>query len=62
MRKALLWIGIIALLMGILFIGQGTGNFPYPRESFMIGEMPWAWRGLALAVTGLVALAASRLV
>ncbi len=62
MRRVLLWIGIIALLMGILFIGQGTGYFPYPRESFMIGEMPWAWRGLALAVAGLVALAASRLV
>ncbi len=62
MRKTLLWIGILALLMGILFIGQGTGYFPYPRESFMIDEMPWAWRGLALAIAGLVALLASRLI
>ena len=60
MRKTLLWIGILALLMGILFIGQGTGYFPYPRESFMIDEMPWAWRGLALAAAGLVAIAVSR--
>jgi hypothetical protein len=57
MRKTLLWIGIIALLMGILFIGQGTGYFPYPRESFMIGEIPWAWRGFWLAVAGLAAVA-----
>jgi len=60
MRKTLLWIGILALLMGILWIGQGTGYFPYPRESFMIDEMPWAWRGLGLAVAGLVAVIVSR--
>jgi len=57
MRKTLLWIGILALLMGILFIGQGAGYFPYPRESFMIDEMPWAWRGLGLAIAGLAAMA-----
>jgi len=57
MRRALFWIGIIALLMGAVWIGQGTGYFPYPRESFMIDEMPWAWRGAGLAVAGLIALA-----
>ncbi len=62
MKKTLFWLGILALLLGILFIGQGTGYFPYPRESFMIDEMPWAWRGLALAIAGLVALLASRLI
>lgn len=29
MKKVLLWLGILALLLGILFIGQGTGYFPY---------------------------------
>ncbi len=61
MRKVLFWLGILALLLGILFIGQGTGYFPYPRESFMIDEVPWAWRGLALAIAGLIAIAVSRL-
>jgi hypothetical protein len=60
MRKALFWIGIVALLMGVLWIGQGTGYFPYPHESFMIDETPWAWRGLALAFAGLVVLLVSR--
>ena len=60
MRKTLFWVGLIALLTGILWIGQGTGYFPYPHESFMIDEMPWAWRGAGLAAAGLVAIAVSR--
>jgi hypothetical protein len=60
MRKALFWIGILALLLGVLWIGQGTGYFPYPSESFMIDETPWAWRGLALAVASLAVLLVSR--
>ncbi len=60
MRKTLFWIGLLALLVGVIWIGQGTGYFPYPRESFMIDETPWAWRGLALAVAGLVAIVVSR--
>ena len=32
MRQALLIIGIIAALTGLVWIGQGTGYFPYPRE------------------------------
>jgi len=38
-RRALFWIGGLALALGFLWIGQGTGAFPYPRESFMIDEM-----------------------
>ena len=53
MRKALLVIGIIATLLGLVWIGQGTGYFPYPKESFMISQMSWAYRGIVLAVVGL---------
>jgi hypothetical protein len=60
MRKALFWIGIIALLLGVVWIGQGTGYFPYPPESFMIDETPWAWRGLVLAVVGLAVILVAR--
>ena len=41
MRTALLVIGIIATLLGLVWIGQGTGYFPYPKESFMISQMSW---------------------
>jgi hypothetical protein len=53
MRTALLVIGIIAMLLGLVWIGQGTGYFPYPASSFMISQMPWAYRGIALAVIGI---------
>jgi len=59
-RNSLLSVGVIAILIGLVWIGQGTGYFPYPSSSFMINEMPWAYRGIALAVLGLVAVAVSR--
>jgi len=62
MRTAVLWIGIVAILIGLVWIGQGTGYFPYPSSSFMINDMAWAYYGIALAVLGLVAaLVASRM-
>jgi hypothetical protein len=60
MQRALLVAGILAFLVGLLWIGQGTGVFPYPKESFMIDERPWAWRGAIVAVIGLVLIIVSR--
>ena len=54
MRKLLLVIGILALAIGLLWIGQGTGVIKWPESSFMISQMQWAWYGAALAVVGLV--------
>jgi hypothetical protein len=59
-RKILLIVGILAVAIGLVWIGQGTGHFPYPKTSFMIDQMPWAYRGAALAVAGLVAIFVSR--
>jgi hypothetical protein len=59
-RTALLIIGVLAVLVGVIWIGQGTGYFPYPRSSFMIDRMPWAYRGIGLAIAGLVAIVVSR--
>ena len=52
--------GILAALIGLLWVGQGTGYFPYPGRSFMINQMPWAYGGVILAVLGLVSVAISR--
>jgi hypothetical protein len=59
-RIALLAAGIFFILIGLIWVGQGTGYFPYPNSSFMIDQMPWAYRGGALAVVGLIAVFASR--
>jgi len=61
MKTALLILGIIALLMGLLWIGQGTGVVHWPASSFMIDQRPWIARGAILAVVGLFVIAASRM-
>jgi hypothetical protein len=60
LRKTVLIVGILATLMGIVWVGQGTGYFPYPAESFMIDQMPWAYRGAGLAVVGIIMIAVAR--
>jgi hypothetical protein len=54
MRTALLILGILAVLIGLLWIGQGTGIINWPQSSFMIGQVQWAYYGAALAVVGLI--------
>ena len=51
-RRALLVIGSLIALVGLVWIGQGLGYFRYPERSGMIDQTPWAWRGLGLAVAG----------
>ncbi|MFZ1990314.1 MAG: hypothetical protein WAW96_11150 [Alphaproteobacteria bacterium] len=53
-------LGVLAVLMGLLWIGQGTGLVPWPKQSFMINEMPWAYRRIGLAIGGLFILLISR--
>ena len=54
MRKLLLIIGLLALAVGLLWIGQGTGYVTWPQSSFMISQIQWAYYGGALAVVGLI--------
>jgi hypothetical protein len=60
MRKLLLIVGIVALAIGLLWIGQGTGTVNWPQSSFMIRQIEWAGYGAALAVFGLVLIWQSR--
>ena len=62
MRAPFLTLGILSILIGLLWIGQGTGIVPWPRTSFMINQMPWAYYGAALAAidVGLTGFALSR--
>jgi hypothetical protein len=54
MRLLLLILGILALLIGMLWIGQGTGYVAWPQSSFMISQIQWAYYGAALALVGLI--------
>ncbi|HTH99221.1 MAG TPA: hypothetical protein VL574_17520 [Stellaceae bacterium] len=53
-------IGLALLVLGLVWIGQGTGYFPYPKTSFMIDQMPWAYRGAGVAVAGLLLILIGR--
>jgi hypothetical protein len=54
MRKLLLVVGILALAIGLLWIGQGTGVIAWPQSSFMINQIQWAGYGAVLAAVGLI--------
>ena len=59
MKIALFILGIAALLMGLLWMGQGAGLIHWPASSFMLDERPWVARGAILAVIGLAILVAA---
>jgi uncharacterized membrane protein len=52
--RGLMVLGILALLIGLIWIGQGTGAINWPQSSFMISQIQWAYYGAALAVVGLI--------
>ena len=52
-RFALIIAGSLALLMGLVFVGQGANLIP---GSFMTGDPTWLVVGLILAVVGVVLL------
>jgi hypothetical protein len=54
MRTLLLILGFLALAIGLLWIGQGTGVVRWPQSSFMISQIQWAGYGAALAALGLI--------
>jgi hypothetical protein len=60
MKTALLIVGVLALLMGLLWVGQGMGLVHWPASSFMIDQRPWVTRGAVLALVGLILIFLSR--
>lgn len=50
-------VGIIVILVGALWVGQGLGYLP---GSVMSGVRFWFWVGLVLVLVGLALLVASR--
>ena len=44
--------GVIALLSGLLFVGQGSGFIGWPSNSFMINDFSWVYYGAGIAIIG----------
>jgi hypothetical protein len=60
MQTTLTVIGIVILIAGLVFIGQGSGWFPYPASSFMVGARVWVTYGAIIAAAGAVIAIAAR--
>jgi hypothetical protein len=56
MKTPLTGIGVILLLSGLVFMGQGSRYFPYPAESFMVGATQWIYYGAGIAAIGILLL------
>jgi hypothetical protein len=54
MARSLSIIGFMALAIGLLWIGQGTGAIRWPQSSFMISQLQWAGYGAVLGAVGLI--------
>ncbi|WP_210106058.1 MULTISPECIES: hypothetical protein [Rhizobium/Agrobacterium group] len=59
-RILLTVLGVLATVMGLIWMAQGSGLFPYPASSFMINQTPWILRGGLLALAGLAVIWAAR--
>jgi len=53
-------VGIALLIAGLVFVGQGSGYFPYPKSSFMISQTRWIYYGAAIAIAGVVLIILAR--
>jgi len=56
MKGLMTTIGVILLLSGLVFMGQGSRFFPYPAKSFMVGAPQWIYYGGGIAVVGILLL------
>ena len=53
-RMLIMVIAVLAILMGLLWIGQGLGIIMWPASSFMLADRQWAYNGAILAAVGLL--------
>ncbi|WP_312804871.1 hypothetical protein [Agrobacterium cavarae] len=60
LRTILSMLGVLIVLMGLVWIGQGSGYFPYPASSFMINQSPWMLRGALTAIVGVILIVVAR--
>lgn len=60
MNTLLRMFGGLLVVLGLLFMAQGSGYLPWPAESFMIGDRNWVFYGSAIAAVGFLMIFASR--
>ena len=61
MKALLLLIGILVVVAGLFFVGQGSGLIQWPAESLMVSQTRWVYYGGAIAAFGAVLIVLARL-
>ena len=59
LRGALLFIGILATVVGLIWLAEDIHALPFPSDD-TVAQKPWPYRGLALAIVGLLSIILSR--
>ena len=52
MKIVMLVVGLVLVVFGLHWIGQGTGTFTWPGNPEMSGHMIWTYIGGAAAAAG----------
>lgn len=52
MKAALIILGLMCEVLGLLFLLQGAGIVRWPASSFMIDQSLWIWIGGAMILAG----------
>jgi hypothetical protein len=60
MKTVFLIAGLLAVIIGLLWVGQGLDYIRWPARSFMIRQNNWAIYGGVLAAVGFVMIWFSR--
>lgn len=60
MKPLLTLVGLIILVAGLFFMGQGAGYIRWPAESFMISAVDWVYYGAGIAVVGFLLIVVAR--
>ena len=60
MKTLLFVLGLVAIAIGALWVGQGLGYIAWPEESFMISQIQWAYYGAVVVAIGIALVVWSR--
>ena len=60
LRAIVTILGVVAILVGLIWVGQGQGLIRWPADSFMIGVQDWSIRGAILAALGVALVLVAR--
>jgi uncharacterized membrane protein len=56
MRAISLIVGLVLFILGLHWVGQGTGYFPWPRNPVMDNQIEWAYYGAGTALLGFIVI------